>query len=129
MKIRFFDHKDEVVGLDRYNGGWVKSVTGIDKTKNNGYSIVGNFTRDAGDNYTINGLYLDCNIVGSRKNQRKEYTLFRVLEIGCEVLQKTKTINWAIDLWENIEKALEIKINPLANFSTEDLLAEINRRN
>lgn len=31
--------------MRRYNGGWTKTVTDLDKSKDNGYSIVGEFVR------------------------------------------------------------------------------------
>ena len=29
--------------VTRYNGGWAKTVTGLDKSRTNGYSILGDF--------------------------------------------------------------------------------------
>ena len=38
---KWFIVRDEFGFGTRYNGGWAKSVTGVDRTKTNGYSIVG----------------------------------------------------------------------------------------
>ena len=35
--------EDNLMGFDRYNGGWVKTITGIDKDYQNGYSLNGDF--------------------------------------------------------------------------------------
>ena len=123
----------KILGTTRYNGGWIKSVTGLDETKNNGYSILGTFMRASGmDNYTIGAIYLDCGIGGSRKNQSKTYTLFRVSADGCERIAKiSDSADWAMRLWPAIREVLAIKpeaVNPLAQYSTDDLLAEIARR-
>lgn len=75
----------------KYMSGWLKTVDGLDKTRNNGYSIVGDFVK-AGDfkqNYNP-GLYLDCSKEGSRKNQKWNYHLFRVDEDGFHLLQTVK---------------------------------------
>lgn len=129
-------HPVKVFGFNRYNGGWTKSVTGLDKSQSSGYSIQGAFMRkDAFDIYEIGGVYLDCNISGSRKNQHHTYTLFRVLsaEEG-EVLatDNTNTRNWAVNLWPAIEAALADGGNavpsPLAAYSTEELIAELVSR-
>ena len=55
--------------FERYNGGWTKTVTGLDKQITNGYSILGEFKPQKKDWYCEGGLYLDKGIGGSRKNQ------------------------------------------------------------
>jgi hypothetical protein len=121
--------------LGRYNGGWTKSVTGLDKSRANGYSIRGDFMRpNASDIYAIGGLYLDCNISGSRKNYHKTYRLFRVTgPDSAEVLVRddSNSPDWAVNLWAAIEAALaptEATPNPLAQYRTEELIAELKRR-
>lgn len=99
-------------GLDttRYNGGWVKEITGINKEKSNGYSLIGDFLdggKEAIVRCTIGKLYLDCGIGGSRKNQENEYTLFTIKDDEILILKKvSKGKTWAIDLWPEIEKCL-----------------------
>ncbi|MBT9258166.1 MAG: hypothetical protein KM310_00205 [Clostridiales bacterium] len=116
----------------RYNGGWIKHVTGLDKTKRNGYSILGQFMRHGKDLYIVGGLYLDCGIGGSRRRHRKHYTLFRV--VAADKIEILATVgdapDWAINLWPAIEEALasEPADNPLAVFTTEELMAELKRR-
>lgn len=123
---------------DRYNGGWVKRITGVDKTKSNGYSLLGDFV-DGGKSrayrVTEGAIYLDCDIQGSRKNQRREFSLFTVINGGIVLLQSVRedrTTHWAIDMWPAIEQFFirdqPEPDSPLAHISTEDLLAELARR-
>lgn len=95
----------------RYNGGWMKTITKINKEKTDGYSLIGEF---------INGpiwikphsLLLDCGIGGSRKNQEKFYKLFTVDENGNEI--KIADIDegrdWAIKCWSFIEEYLASRL-------------------
>jgi hypothetical protein len=94
--------------MHRYNGGWCKTITGLDKSKDNGYSLKGGFIRK--ENCIAHqdvGLYLDCDIGGSRKNQRKYYTLFSLKPDGAvDVLEyfDSNKPDWAIHLWPFVEK-------------------------
>jgi len=118
----------------RYNGGWAKKITGIDKSKSNGFSIQGDWVESGKEGYyrvTEGVLYLDCDIQGSRKNQNKEYTLFTILKGEIIVLKTIKDCSsWALEFWPAIDKFLktEISNNPLSKFSIEELQAEIERR-
>ena len=96
--------------ITRYNGGWLKTVTGLDKTVTNGFSIEGSFVQ-AGDfkmDYEP-GLYLDCSKGGSRKNQKRNYHLFRVDGKGFHLLQTLEDAQgaWACEFWETIENLIE----------------------
>lgn len=95
--------------FERYNGGWTKSVTSLNKEVTNGFSIIGDFMpKDKKEWYYTNCLYLDCGIGGSRKNQSKYYCLFIVLENGeFEIIATSKGKDWATDLWEAIEAYLK----------------------
>ena len=120
-------------GIDnatRYNGGWVKSVTGLDQTKTNGYSVIGKFQK-SGVQWFDPGLYLDCSKGGSRKNQEIIHSLIMLKADGSiELLQQEmNNSSWAVALWDEIEKNLGgEKANPLAGFSTDELIAELKRR-
>ena len=103
----------EVVdGYTRYNGGWIKSVERIDKSQTSGYSLVGEFCK-SGLQWMSPGVYLDCSIGGSRKNQRNGYTVFVLREDGTAVAYNDDSIavegrggDWAVRLWPIIERAL-----------------------
>lgn len=93
--------------MERYNGGWCKTVTALDKSRDNGYSLVGEFTKkECSMAYQRPGLYLDCDIGGSRKNQRKYYTLFELKDDGTVSILKTLegSTDWAVKLWPSVEQ-------------------------
>lgn len=95
----------------RYNGGWTKQVTSLDKTVTTGYSILGDFVT-VGDfkEFYDDGLYLDCDIQGSRKHQDKNYTLIRIHDGEGEKLHQVLEggRDWATEFWDPIEKELSI---------------------
>lgn len=97
---------DPSTEFERYNGGWTKSISGLDKSQTNGYSIEGEFKkRDGKDYYTVGKLYLDCGIGGSRKNQRSYYKVFVLDENAkVEIISESTGKSWATDLWSDIEK-------------------------
>jgi hypothetical protein len=128
--------------FSRYNGGWIKHVIGLDKTKTNGFSLLGRFL-NAGLQWLDPGLYLDCSVAGSRNRPEKRYTLFRLLETGdIEVLNRQGDFkDWAVRLWPAIEEALKKiytspsdswckeELNPwLAEVSDDELIRELYRR-
>jgi len=90
----------------RYNGGWAKTVTGLDKTHTNGYSILGVFI-DNLVNLPIGSLIIDNSIHGSRKSHNPIYYLYRITELGLVLLEKSSGKTWAVDLWAAIEKNLK----------------------
>jgi len=106
----------ETLGTDRdstvtrYNGGWAKTVRGLDKSKTNGYSILGDFVDIDAPQYWKNGtIILDCDIKGSRKHPEKTYRLFRYENGKLSLLaQEGDTKEWAVRLWPAIEEALDI---------------------
>ena len=87
--------------ITRYNGGWMKRVEGLDKRITDGYSIKGRFIDGDMNRLLIwnDGLYLDCDIQGSRKNQEKFYTLFSVENNKVTVLAEAAGKDWAVRLW------------------------------
>jgi len=119
------------IGAARYNGGWSKQITGLDKTKNNGYSLIGDFkTIHEGLNSFNDGLYLDVDKGGSRKNHTNNVTLFSIHGSNLKILKKINDAgrDWAIQLWPVIEEELACKKNPLATFSNDELIEELKRR-
>lgn len=107
-----FDEND--LFWSRYNGGWMKKVTGLDKSKKNGFSLIGDFV-DAGttkNDYEA-GLYINCNIAGSRKNQEKIIQLLKLNDDGSlELLKEAENLGrtWAVEFWELIETNLETPV-------------------
>lgn len=106
--------EENLMGFDRYNGGWVKTITGLDKDYNNGYSLNGEFVankRVKNVNLEKNILYLDCSIGGSRKHPEKDYHLFKLVDGEIEIIQTIEDgqADWAVQLWENIEQELGLQ--------------------
>lgn len=97
-------------GYDRLHTCWRKRVTGLDKTKTNGYSLLGDFLKD-GPQWLPPGLYLASAWRGSVKNQKPYYTLYQLLSDG-EVLTLAEVgpqKDWAVKLWPTIEAVLAAK--------------------
>lgn len=94
--------------FSRYNGGWIREVTRIDKTQTNGYSLVGNFLK-GGKQWLSPGVYVDCSIGGSRKHREKRYTAFRLDGEGEVHVLGTAgdSRDWAVRLWPAIEQGLK----------------------
>jgi hypothetical protein len=107
--FNFIEETKNIETVSRYNGGWLKTVTGLNKSKDNGFSIVGEFVK--GGDYKMDygqGLYLDCSKEGSRKNQVWNYHLFKVDQDGFHLIQTVENggRHWACEFWENIEAEL-----------------------
>jgi len=95
--------------LERYNGGWTKRVTGLDKSKTNGYSLLGEFVKGATKKnyYATPAIFVDCDVAGSRKYQKKRYQLFYLDNNGkMELLQTDTTADYAVNFWDKIEEKL-----------------------
>lgn len=93
--------------FSRYNGGWVKNVNRLDKSKTNGFSLVGEFFK-SGLTWMPPGVYVDCSIDGSRKYPERHYTLFRLHPDGrVEKLDYIKDErDWAVRFWPKIEEVM-----------------------
>ena len=106
---------EEITNIDpsinfRATGGWVKTVTGLDKSVLNGYSLVGEFVK-AGDYKTefSDGLYLDFNKEGKKSKPKQDFRLFRLkngkLTLIDEVYDAKK--NWAVELWDSVSEEID----------------------
>ena len=104
------EEKDSFSKIPYYNGGWVKKVEGINKKYQNGYSIEGAFLEKEGMFYYDKGLYLICSIGGSRGHQTKHYYLVKLEKEKPELIKHIiDGRDWAVRLWEDIEKNLTEK--------------------
>lgn len=91
----------------RQQGGWLKTVTELDKTTNTGYSLVGDFVKEGDYEMEYSeGLYLDCNKEGTKKKQQTDYRLFRVTHDKVRLLDMVIDADksWATLLWEAVEE-------------------------
>jgi len=96
-------------GISRYNGGWAKTVKGLDKSRTNGYSILGDFVDIDAPQYWKDGtIILDCDIHGSRKHPEKTYRLFRYENGKLSLLtEESDTKDWAVRMWPLIEEYMK----------------------
>ena len=107
---------EEITNIDpsinfRSTGGWLKTVTGLDKSVLNGYSLVGEFVKSGDYMYEYSdGLYLDCNKEGKKSKPKQDFRLFRLkhgkLTLIDQVYDGKK--NWACELWDSVSE----EINP-----------------
>ena len=106
--------KEEMTKIDpdmkfRAQGGRLKTITKLDKTVKNGYSLVGDFVQagDFEEEYS-DGLYLDCNKEGSAKKAQQDYRLFRFRDGKVRLLDMVidGKQGWAVDLWDAVEDEL-----------------------
>lgn len=96
----------------RYNGGWIRRIDIVNEKMTTGYSLVSEF---AGEGLTWHkpGLYLDCSIGGSRKNQKYQYSLFILGQDGVAKYHDAletwlgKGGDWAVCMWDAVYAALK----------------------
>lgn len=94
----------------RSTGGWLKTVTGLDKSVLNGFSLIGEFVK-SGDYKSefADGLYLDCNKEGKKSNPKQDFRLLRLkngkLTLIDQVYDAKK--NWAVELWDSISEEID----------------------
>lgn len=95
------------------NGGWMKTIIGLDKTKKNGYSLIGDFVNAGFNRGDYNpGLYLNC-------NKFEGYIVYQLINLhengSVELLQELVNPGrgWAVELWEKIDENIgDIRIEP-----------------
>ena len=113
----------EVTGATFYNGGWVKAVTTVDKSKSNGYCFEGDFIQGATDGLAEvgDGLYIVCDVQGSRKHHRKHYAIYEVQ--GDEVTQALDWVqgrDWALQIRDRVAELLAETVQP-AELAADEL--------
>ena len=126
--------------LDGRKKSWRKLLTQVDKTKANGYAFVGEWLR-AGERAELEvGSFIFCyDEAGSMKNW---YPVVRMFKVGVENdLEEVyrwegnaRECSWALAVRDEIAAILEAQGQkpeeggPLAGFSDEELIAELERR-
>ena len=106
---------EEITNIDpsinfRSTWGWLKTVTGLDKSVLNGYSLVGEFVKSGDYKYEYSdGLYLDCNKEGKKSNPKQDFRLFRLkngkLTLIDQVYDAKK--NWAVEFWDSVAEEID----------------------
>ena len=122
-------------GDSRYKA-WAKTVTSVDKTKSNGYAFEGSFVSlDRKAELEIGTHIMVFGETGSRAYHLPTVKLHRVTADGLEELRTWEALDrsWALECRDEIADLIqtpseEAEPNPLAEFSTEDLIAELKRR-
>ena len=105
-----------------YNGGWVKKVEAVDKSQSNGYCFEGKFVRGATEGMVEigDGFYIVCSIEGSRKNQRKEYAVYRLTgEQVDRIIGWVTGKDWALKIRDKLAELLTAAASPV-ELSTEE---------
>ncbi|MGF1493841.1 MAG: hypothetical protein ACFBSC_15580 [Microcoleaceae cyanobacterium] len=117
--------------LPQKPGNWCKWVEGVDKTRTDGYSILGNFVNQIDQLiYQVPGLYLYC----EKKKQKRDiserlYTLFHLEPDGSvQVLHELKTgsKDWAVQLWPTIDAYFNRQTQPVEQ-RRQQLLTKIQQ--
>jgi len=89
--------------LTTYNGYWAKTISGLDKTKTNGYSLLGTFVKNL-VSLPLNVPLVLCGIGGSRKNQIKRYSLLYFDgEKLVVVMNDYRERDYAIRCWDLVD--------------------------
>lgn len=122
---------------DNRKKNWAKVLESVDTTKPNGYAFLGNWLR-RGERaeLTVGSYVLTYDEPGSMKNWYPEVVLYRVTEDGLEVAHEYKgdygERSWALSVRDNIAAILAESQgeapNPLAGYSDEELITELQRR-
>ena len=119
---------------DRRWKSWAKT---IDRPGLVNLFFVGEFlTRGRKAELEVGGLVLLYDEIGSRKHRRPEVRVLRVEENGAlSTVLEAHGWSWALELRDKVAELLgkekesqKEDENPLAGFSTEQLLAELRRR-
>lgn len=125
--------KDKYV--DYYNGGWAKEIKSVNLDKKDGYCFIGDFVKKDLLMDVNSGLYLVCDIKGTRKSHVKNYYFFWLNNDGThdiilELLDAKE--DWALHARDKIYDFLlnkdERKILIERKERLEKELEEINER-
>jgi len=127
----------DVPGIgDRRFKKWTKTLKSVDTSKSNGYAFEGDFLRAGSKAELPVGTHiLAYGESGSMKYHSPEVVVYRVspdAENGLEKAYEKENLDrsWALDVREEIAEIVNAdeKENPLATYSTEELMAELKRR-
>jgi len=122
-----------VVGDSRFKR-WTKTVSHVDTSKQNGYAFEGEFIQSKVE-LEIGSYVLAWGSEGSRANNNPLVRLYKITADGLEKVYSKDDLSehWALDCRDEIAAIVnattEHRENPLAQFSTEQLMAELARRN
>lgn len=115
---------------------WAKKLTRIDTTKANGFAFEGDWLQVGRKaELPVGAVVLSFSQAGSRNRPCPIAKIFRVAEDGVEEVLAVQGDDWALDLRDKAAELVNAPAapasepaNPLAGFSTEELIAELRRR-
>lgn len=122
---------------DNRKKNWAKVLESVDASKPNGYAFIGNWLR-RGERaeLTVGSYVLTYDEPGSMKNWYPVVKLYRVtpdgLEVALEYEGEIGERSWALAVRDKIAAILAESQgeapNPLAGYSDEELITELQRR-
>ncbi len=132
-------YKASGLGFDHRFTHWAKWVDGVDNTKDTGYAFVGTFIKDGTQDIDLSRprVILVASVTGSRANNHTDYAVLVLNTDGSltktDIADSDKLRGWALRLRQPIadllnELSLAEPESPLAGYSDEELLAELQRR-
>lgn len=129
----------KVIGLELYGENsykfkkWAKTVTSVDTSKSNGYAFEGEFLAlDRKHELEVGTYILQYGEFGDHRSPRINVRLLQVTEDGLTQVKEWANVgkSWALECRDEIAGLIsgQKNDNPLAMYSTEELLAELKRR-
>lgn len=119
------------INSDQYlHGGksWAKVVNKVDVSKTSGYAFEGYFLPKAGETeINQSDVIISVGWHGSAKNGNKVAKIFVAKEDSLEEIEEMDYRN-IISVRDAVVELLDQQPNPLAKFSKEELIAELERR-
>lgn len=117
------------IGDPRKGKQWTRRITGVDKSKTNGYAFQGEFLSEGEVELPVGAVLLQVGALGSYKHPDVTGVVKRVAEDGSLALIAQHPYKEEfISLREAVQEALGLKPNPLARFSTEEMKNELRNR-
>ena len=124
--------------FDRRWKHWAKEIIAVDQTKTNGYAFDGDFVQsgDVEIDVSKTRVYLVCSETGSNRYRTNAYQVVKMNAGGkfewVDISTTDETRGWALRIRDDVANLLadinDEKINPLAMFSDDELIAEMNLR-
>lgn len=130
----------KIIAIEQYGGGsykfkkWAKTVTAVDTNKSNGYAFQGEFLDlDRKHELEVGTYILQYGEFGDYRRPQINVRLLKVSADGLELVKEWENVgrSWALECRDEIAQLINSGTtddNPLAEYSTEELIAELRRR-
>lgn len=117
---------------EHYSGNrksWYKAVESVDQTKGNGYAFSGNFVPTNQEiEYPEGTIIIECQPTGSVKHGGKMGVIHRVTNEGLESIGEYDYEKEFLSFRDAVAEFVSSPVNPLAEYTDDDILAEAKRR-